>query len=397
MKRILIVHEKYGLSGGAEQFIYTFAQQLGADFDFSILFDEDSGNGAALFDPLFSRDRALDFSATESDLREPVQQLLDEVRPQLVFVHKCLSFPLLKLLKASGIPMARMVHDHDTYCLRSYRYFPWSRKVCDCRAGWKCVFPCLAMVKRSRQRRLGYEYKSLRRLLQGLRLDRQFDAVIANSEYMKAQLLLNGFAESKTHVIYPLPPDRAVEPLPMGEAAQEILYVGQVIRGKGLDYLIRSLSRMRQEVRLTVCGTGSFLPACKALAQELGLSDRISFEGFVAPERLPDYYARSLCVAVPSVWPEPFGMVGLEAMRYGRSVVGFDVGGIGEWLQDGVSGYLVPWGDVDAMASALDQLAENRSLAEELGQQAARFAAEYFSCSREMDKLRALLLDCCKP
>ena len=77
-------------------------------------------------------------------------------------------------------------------------------------------------------------------------------------------------------------------------------------------------------------------------------------------------------MAVPSLWPEPFGLVGLDAASLGRPAVAFDVGGIGEWLTDGANGRLVEPGAGEDRSGARDRLAARRSPAERerMGQRA---------------------------
>jgi glycosyltransferase involved in cell wall biosynthesis len=126
---------------------------------------------------------------------------------------------------------------------------------------------------------------------------------------------------------------------------------------KGGDLLIRAAARAAERtgipIPLTMCGDGPQRGEWTALAGELGVA--AEFPGWVdAGERLRLFRAASV-LAVPSVWPEPFGLVGLEAGSQGVPAIAFDVGGIGEWLADGVTGRLVP-GDpprAEALADAL--------------------------------------------
>src|SRR5206468_9555238 len=67
-----------------------------------------------------------------------------------------------------------------------------------------------------------------------------------------------------------------------------------------------------------------------------------------------NYFRECSLVVMSSVWPEPFGMAGIEAMRYGLPVVAFDAGGIREWLLDGHNGYLVPWMDRATYAARVE-------------------------------------------
>src|SRR5262249_18349401 len=135
-----------------------------------------------------------------------------------------------------------------------------------------------------------------------------------------------------------------------------LVYAGQVIRGKGVDVLLESLAQLQAPFQCVILGDGSHRPFCQALCAELGLANRVSFKGYVPPEEMPIYYSEASAAVMSSVWPEPFGAVGLEAMRYGLPVVAFDVGGIGEWLVDGQNGFLVPRMDRAQFAARLAQL-----------------------------------------
>jgi glycosyltransferase involved in cell wall biosynthesis len=92
-----------------------------------------------------------------------------------------------------------------------------------------------------------------------------------------------------------------------------------------------------------------------------------------------------------SVWPEPFGAAGLEAMRCGLPVVAFDAGGIREWLLDGVNGFLVPWMDRGAFARSVDTLLADKVLASRLGQRGRQLADERFNLDGYIDGIEGLL------
>ncbi|MGB0712861.1 MAG: glycosyltransferase, partial [Gammaproteobacteria bacterium] len=103
------------------------------------------------------------------------------------------------------------------------------------------------------------------------------------------------------------------------------------------------------------------------------------------------FYERALCTVVPSRWPEPFGMVGVEAMARARPVVAFRAGGIPDWLDDGRTGHLVPEADTGAMAAAMAGLIHDRERAGAMGLQGRQTVDERFSHGHYLDAMMTLL------
>ena len=103
-------------------------------------------------------------------------------------------------------------------------------------------------------------------------------------------------------------------------------------------------------------------PFRRHLAKELNLNSRVEFIGYRSHEELQRYFQRATVGVVPSVWPEPFGMVGLEFMHHQLPVIAFNSGGISDWLKDGHNGFLVPWMDISTMAQRIDYLLQNKEV-----------------------------------
>jgi len=223
-----------------------------------------------------------------------------------------------------------------------------------------------------------------------LRLNRRFQRMVVATDYMKQELLRNGFAAPRIEIHAPVPraDDGALES--SFSDRNLILYAGQIIRGKGVDVLIESLARVNQPFECLIFGEGNHRPYCEALSRELGLNHKIRFEGYRTPDELRKFYTEASLAVVSSVWPEPFGAVGLEAMRHGLPVVGFDAGGIGEWLVDGHNGFLVPWMDRARFAEKVDCLLRDKELARTLGAQGRQFAREKFNFSRYITGLEEM-------
>ncbi|MBW8865225.1 MAG: glycosyltransferase family 4 protein, partial [Verrucomicrobia bacterium] len=140
----------------------------------------------------------------------------------------------------------------------------------------------------------------------------------------------NGFAPGKIEIHPPVPPPGDASLQSSFSSRNLIIYAGQITRGKGVDVLIKSLSLVREPFECLIFGDGNYRAACEKLSHKLGLTDRISFRGHVSPDEMNIYHRECSVAVVSSVWPEPFGAVGLEAMRHGLPEVAFDAGGIKE-------------------------------------------------------------------
>lgn len=214
--------------------------------------------------------------------------------------------------------------------------------------------------------------------------------VIVASRYMKQLMIQNGLAGDRVEVLplfVPIPDDSEI-PAPHAEPeVPSIMYAGRLEYEKGVPYLLRALREIKSPCCLLIAGDGSLMPQYVKMAHDLGLSDRVRFTGWLADPDLQEAYRRCAVIVMPTIMPEPFGKVGLEAMANGRPVVAFDVGGIPDWLKDGHNGFLVPPRDIKQLAARIGQLLIDRELAAELGANGRRFVEENFTDDRHMERL----------
>jgi len=178
---------------------------------------------------------------------------------------------------------------------------------------------------------------------------------------------VEGFdGESFEIVHYGIEPDG--EPAPYRGVAPRLLCVGRLIPIKGHIVLLRAFAAARRELpelELEIAGRGPLEPALRALAKELGIGAAVRFLGHVSP--IQSAIERASVVVVPSMG-EGFGMVALEAMERARPVIAAAIGGLGEIVQDGVTGLLVPPGEADPLAAAIVSVASDPALARSMGE-----------------------------
>ena len=340
--RVLVYLEKAAVRGGIEVFAERHVDRLRAE-----------GCEVVLCHDLSSLRRG----GAEDDFA-----LFDEV-----VVHKCSDVETLE--KFPPEKTVYYVHDHEPICPRSYAYTPLGNNCSRAGGIWPCIF--CAPLCRNWKPALKRVFAQRRRIAAMAR----FKKVVVISEFMKSRLVANGLDAAKIEVRppvirtdgtagtngtagtdgtgdgHPVSPASPVGPAcPAGRGAIDLLYVGQLIRGKGVQMLLEALARMKAPRTLDIVGTGNMEPKLKALAAKLGIADRVRFNGFQTNPQ--DWMRRAACVVVPSFWQEPYGLVAAEAVALGRKVVAFAIGGLPEAC--GGKATLVPPGDVAALAEALE-------------------------------------------
>jgi len=327
-------------------------------------------------------------ATTQETGTQTLEAILGQASPDVIYFHK---IPELKscMHLLPKIRTVRMVHDHDLCCPRRHKYFMSNGRVCHHKLDWRCWLDG-AFIARDPSSRSGFAFVSIGRKLQEMRRNYHLNALLVGSRFMRDELLQNRFPEEKVFVLPPVIRMENQTPSPVPEDPQ-ILYVGQLIRGKGVDLLLQAFKELTCDFRATIVGTGNAEPKLKALCNKLGLDNRVKFSGWVRNEDLGHFYSKAKVVVVPSRWPEPFGMIGLEAMHHGRPVVAFDVGGIPDWLDHMETGILVPEQDVGAFGKALQKILGENRLAARLGQNGLRRVRDHYSFEGYLDRLEGCL------
>ncbi len=162
--------------------------------------------------------------------------------------------------------------------------------------------------------------------------------------------------------------DRVFNLLPAVPRERDIVFVGRLVSDKGVDVLLRALSLLRQtQANLTIVGTGPEDESLRRFARELHLD--VTFAGAKSGTDLAETLNRHRLMAIPSRWPEPFGVVALEGIACGCVPVGSEQGGLGEAI--GNCGVTFPNGDAEQLANRLQELLLDSSLRERFRASAA--------------------------
>jgi glycosyltransferase involved in cell wall biosynthesis len=200
----------------------------------------------------------------------------------------------------------------------------------------------------------------------------------AISESTRDDLVARGVPLECIRVIHPGVDSTLFRPAPMGRrsAVPSFLYVGRLKRYKGIGFAIQALAAARRThpgLRLEIAGTGDHRPELEQLAARLGVERAVVFHGFVSEERKIDLMRAAWANIFPSP-KEGWGITVIEAAACGTPSVASNSPGLRDSVWHGETGFLVPHGDVDALAARMVELADSPPLVERLGSRARRFA-----------------------
>jgi glycosyltransferase involved in cell wall biosynthesis len=176
--------------------------------------------------------------------------------------------------------------------------------------------------------------------------------------------------------------------------AKVILFVGALDRAhhfKGLGYFLRVFSRLDDpDVVLLIVGDGDLKDQFINQARYLGISERTIFAGSAPHENLPAYFAASDIVVLPSLPPESFGMVLIEAMACGKPVISHDIPGVRMVVRTGHDGFLVQPGDSEELTRRIQLLLEAPQLARKMGASGRHKVKERYAWAHIIDRLETV-------
>ncbi|HWG09813.1 MAG TPA: glycosyltransferase [Solirubrobacteraceae bacterium] len=317
------------------------------------------------------------FDATAS----PQERLGDALRssPELIHLHQYEDPDVLELMRAQA-PVVISLHGY-TACTSGVHYFRPGQE-CMRAHGPGCV-PNLLLRGCAHTHDPRWLPASYGRAERGRNALRAADLVVSYSSAIDRHLTINGVERRR---VVPLFTTMDPHTGSGHERRRRVVFAGRIVTSKGVAVLIRAARGVDGE--FVICGDGLRLAAMRRLAHRLGVEGRVSFTGWLEPEQLARELAEASVVAIPSVWPEPFGLVGIEALAAGRPVVASETGGITDWLRPGENGLGVAPGDAPALAGALERLLADPGRQATMGEAGRQLVAATFSRERHVQALR---------
>lgn len=392
--RILHVNYTFGVVGGTETYMINLIRDLAErGYHSEVAAERDDTDGTiAPFHELPETITAKKRWWLRHGLR--FRAIVRQAKPDLIYIHNTMNGELVRLATRLR-PAIRYVHDHTAFCPGLNKLYA-DGSLCDRAMGDWCIEKyriggCFCF-RHPTEELVRYH---LGRTLRAFENHRRLKKVIVASGYMEDEMTRAGYPADGLVVnpYYTTLPDETASTEAPDEPPLLLTLCRLSHPDKGVMELLDAIRAIDVPFRARIVGTGDHGDMMKARATELGLDDRLEFAGFVPHERALKMMREARVIAFPSMWNEPFGIVGLEAMAREKPVVAFDIGGVREWLTDGATGTIVPRGDTAAYAAAISRYLTDPALAAAHGAAGPDRVRERFVRDRHLDALEQVFRD----
>ncbi|MBV8581966.1 MAG: glycosyltransferase family 4 protein [Candidatus Eremiobacteraeota bacterium] len=383
MRTMTVLCDRVGDAGGAERYWETVLPALASGPAAVRLLAREITGGAR-----FGVDaRAIAWGA-EDELPAPAaaRAVADELArnpADVVVTASVFDVAVLDAVRAHAPRWLVRIHDHRAFCPTGDRVYPQFEAPCTSPMGAACrgaavVRGCVFGPRPSTYRRIRAREAVRDRIARA-------DGVLVSSEHMRATCIANGIDPARIAITPPPLPDAAFAPAPAPRPrARTLLFASRLTPRKGLRSLLGALARLTRSERpaLVVAGTGDGEEHdARAQAERDGID--VAWRGHLDAGTLRAEIDAADAVAVPSLWPEPFGLVGIEAQARGRPAVAYSVGGIEDWIAG--AGIAVRRGDEAALAGAIRAILDETTWS--TFSSAARARAEAYRLDTHVERL----------
>lgn len=410
--KIIIVHNRYFVSGSPEKDMFIITHMLERDgitvipFSVKRVWNLKSKYEKYFITPIYGENTlyfndAVNLTPFQKlkifanciysfEAKSKMAQLLDNEEVDLVYIlgiMNDISPSIIDTCKKRNIPVVIRLLDYNLMC-GNYVFLRKNNicKLCITRGPFQCTkYRCV------KNKFLPSIARSAAMFVHNfLKIYDYVDAFICPCNFLKDALLEAGYPAHKLYRInnFISPKDYT----PYYENDGYALYMGRISYEKGLEYLLQAKKYLSSSIPLYIAGKTNdqtYLSSLENYISENKITD-VKFLGFKTGKDLEAVIKKSKFIVVPSIWPDNSPVSSLEAMAFGKPLIASDIGGISDQIQDNQTGFLVPPKDPKAIAEKMEILWNNDSLVQEMGKKARLYVEKSFSSEEHYAKLTAI-------
>lgn len=272
---------------------------------------------------------------------------------KIIHLHGVFDVEILKRLPGS-IPIIRSFHDLRFTCPGYGKYWYNRDQTCQTKFGFSCYSK--VFKEKCGSRNPWIISQNIRRIrLEEKLMQNRYCRIIVMSGFVKQQLQSLNIPASKIIVINYFSRFNPVYPFKIKDPPYKILWVGRINKAKGLSYFIE----LAKSVQKKYPNRFSFEVIGDGIDRKAFDFSNVVYHGWQSKAQLLQHFRESFLLVFTSIYPEAFGLVGIEALSQGVPVLAFDVGGVKDWLKNGVNGYLFNKKNISNMERTVFYLSEN--------------------------------------
>ena len=283
---------------------------------------------------------------TRKEVEQFLNLYIEKNKIDLIHIHSVSNKDLLKFCLEKK-PVVRTIHEPRMFCPGRQKFLLKSESICNKPFGLNCFIK--AYTEKCQDSRIPSE---VIRSYSNVKFEINFAAkrykrIVAMSNYVKNEAVLAGIPEKNIMVNSCFTPVINESHVKFNNtySVKRIVFVGRLHPSKGIHILIKSLSNIfknQDNVVLDIIGDGAFKhQLLNLISLENIPSEKIIFHGWLSHEETTEKIEQAYLIVFPSIYPEAFGIVGIEAMMRSKPVVAFNVGGVSDWLDNNITGFLV--------------------------------------------------------
>lgn len=402
--KILLVNKFHYLKGGSEKYYFELGNLLkenGHEIAFFSMEDEKNiktGCKEYFVKPIDldkgSKLKALDVIYSKQN-RKKMEEALDDFKPDIVHINnfqRQLSASIIDPIKKKNIPIIFTAHDVQAIC-PAILMLDNNKEICEkCMNGKYINSVKKKCIKNSKLKSIlgaveGKYYRTQKIYT------KKINKIISPSQFYRTKLIEDGIEENKIVALHNFINinEYNIEKEDEGFA----LYIGRLSKEKGILNLIKAIALLN-EGELRIAGDGSEKQKIIDFIQENKLENRVKLLGFLNKNEVKEQIRKCRFVVVPSIWYEncPYSII--ETLMIGKPVIGSNIGGIPELIENGQNGFTYKYDNIQELANYIEKLYKNKELAEELGNNAQKQAKELYSKNSYYEKIIKIYTDVIK-
>lgn len=393
--KVLLVNKFHFLKGGSEKYYFELAKLLrerGHEVAFFSMQNEkniktdckeyfvenidlNSNNKLKALDVIYSKNN-----------KEKMLQVIEEFKPDIIHVNnfqRQLSSSIITIAKKKNIPVVFTAHDLQAIC-PNITMLDSNNNICSaCMKGKYTNCIKKACIKDSKLKSLlgaleGYFYR-INKIY-----TKKIDYIITPSNFLKEKLIEDGIPQEKIETLYNFIDVEEYNKPTKDEGYA--LYCGRLSKEKGILNLIEAFSKIDVGT-LYIAGDGPEKAKIENTIKEKKLDKRIKLLGMLEKEEMKLYISNAKFVVVPSIWYEncPFSII--ESLTMGKPVIGSNIGGIPELVQNGENGFTYEYSNIIELAKKMKELFTNEEIVKKLGENAKINAKKAYAKDTYYDKI----------